>query len=160
MTFDKKLNSVDTCAKENTLYFRAQTPAYLFWIETRNNSRSKSWNSFICSRKAASLSWNLCTNLKPQPKILRPIDYLIQKYTRNMTRSKCIGTQSMQEIVSKYDVLQVMLVYMFSTCSLTVQKMGSKHDSHLTSWRRIWRSICDKWELKTWLAACDKIPVL
>jgi len=30
MTSDMNPNSVDTCAKENTLYFRAQTPAYLF----------------------------------------------------------------------------------------------------------------------------------
>jgi hypothetical protein len=45
-----------------------------------------------------------------------------------MSRTKCIGTQSVQEIVSKCDVLQVMFVYMISTFSLTVQKMGSKHD--------------------------------
>ena len=45
-----------------------------------------------------------------------------------MTRSKCIGTQSMQEIVSKYDVQQVMFVYRISTFNSTVQKMGYKHD--------------------------------
>jgi len=45
-----------------------------------------------------------------------------------MTRSKCNGTQSVQEIVSKYDVLQVMFIYMISTFNLTEQKMGSKHD--------------------------------
>ena len=32
---------------------------------------------------------------------------------------------SCEEIVSKYDVLQVMTVYMISTFNLTVRKMGS-----------------------------------
>jgi len=28
-----------------------------------------------------------------------------------------------------------------------------------TQERRLWRSICDKWELNTWLPECDKILV-
>jgi len=45
-----------------------------------------------------------------------------------MTRSKCIGTQSVLEIVSKCDVLQVMFVYTISTFTLIVQEIGSKYD--------------------------------
>jgi len=51
MTFDKQLNSVDTCVKSNYLYFRAQSPADLFWIKTEDTIRTKRSKSFICSRK-------------------------------------------------------------------------------------------------------------
>jgi len=33
-----------------------------------------------------------------------------------------------EEFISKYDVLQVMFVYMISTFNLNVRKMGSKYD--------------------------------
>jgi len=41
MTFDKKLNSVDACVTSKSLYFRAQTPTYLFSIKTDTTIRTK-----------------------------------------------------------------------------------------------------------------------
>jgi len=39
----------------------------------------------------------------------------------------CIGTLAVKK-VSRNDVLQVMFVYMISTCNLTVRKVGSQFD--------------------------------
>jgi len=120
------LNSVSTMAKSNKRYFGAQTAAHLCWIMNQNIFHTKCWKSFICSPKVASLSWVWCKNLTRQLKIFVYSPSTYKQSVLNIN-SKHDSLQlhwhpSCKEIFSKYDVLQVMFVYLISTFILIVIK--------------------------------------
>jgi len=160
MTFDLKLNCVDTCAKSNNWYFPAQTPAYLCWIETRNTSRSKWWNSFICSQKSSLSVLKIVYKHDAATEDLSTYRLSVPNIDPKHDSLQVHWQPIWQEIVSKSDVLQVMFVYMILTFSLIVQEMGSKHDLRQLKNDVLGARYVKKWELKTQFASCDKIQVL
>jgi len=129
-------------------YFPARTPAYLCWIKTRNTFRAKWWNTFICSRKAASLSWIWCTNMTRKLKIF-DLQTICSKYRPETWFAPSALALNIQPICAENcletrratnDVVRIFHFDIQLNCAENVIQTWLAPNQE----RPYWRSICDK----------------
>jgi len=157
LTLDKKLNSVDTCARSNHWYFRAQPPADICSIKTEATIRTKWSNTLICSRKVmifAKLRKNrklTVLNMGYKLDLLQPKQEVFWHLT--YSRSETNNAWKIQLEVMKF-------VYLHPTYVLSVLVIGLNitwPNSSFCEFARDLHPICTLSQLKTWLALSYEI---
>jgi len=161
MTVDIYLTIVDAYATSNDWYIRAQTPSYLVWIMTEATIRTK-WYLFSKS------------NLSLLNKVYITRKLIIFVYSTSNCRLSVLNIntnhESLQEHWLWWNHLLLwgnhLLIWRATSDIRTYDFDNVLNFAEnglqisLSPTQEMWRSICGKWELKTWPAACDEIQVL